>query len=73
MYGEDIDLSLKSLKKGYNNHYLGSLKIIHFKGESTTKDFIYFKRFYEAMYIYYTKHFNKYILSKYIYKILKSF
>lgn len=73
MYGEDIDLSLKSLKKGYNNHYLGSLKIIHFKGESTTKDFIYFKRFYEAMYIYYTKHFNKYILSKYIAFLLYKF
>ncbi len=37
MYGEDIDLSYKALKKGYSNYYLGDVKIIHFKGESTDK------------------------------------
>ncbi|HIP26962.1 MAG TPA: glycosyltransferase family 2 protein, partial [Flavobacteriaceae bacterium] len=33
MYGEDIDLSYKILKKGYKNYYLTDTKIIHYKGE----------------------------------------
>ena len=34
MYGEDIELSVKSKLKGYDNYYLGKNSIIHFKGES---------------------------------------
>ena len=34
MYGEDIDLSYKSLKSGYDNYYYGDVSVIHYKGES---------------------------------------
>ena len=58
MYGEDIDLSYKMLKKGYQNYYLGDVAAIHFKGESTVKDEVYIRRFYGAMRLFYTKHFS---------------
>lgn len=60
MYGEDIDLSYRILKAGYQNYYLGSTKVLHFKGESTTKDQVYLNRFFNAMYIFYKKHFKNY-------------
>ncbi|WNH09590.1 glycosyltransferase family 2 protein [Thalassobellus suaedae] len=59
MYGEDIDLSYKVLKKGYKNYYFGKAIIIHFKGESTLKDRYYARRFFGAMKIFYKKHFKK--------------
>lgn len=59
MYGEDIDLSYKFLKKGYQNYYLGSERVIHFKGESTVKNKKYRERFFGAMHLFYQKHFNK--------------
>jgi GT2 family glycosyltransferase len=59
MYGEDIDISYKVLKKGYDNYYYGKTVALHFKGESTLKDHTYAKRFYHAMHIFYKKHFNK--------------
>jgi len=59
MYGEDIDLSYKVLKKGYKNYYFSGTSVIHFKGESTLKDHTYAKRFYGAMKIFYKKHFRK--------------
>ena len=59
MYGEDIDLSYKVLKKGYNNYYFADTTIIHFKGESTLRDRFYAPRFYGAMQIFYKKHFHK--------------
>lgn len=62
MYGEDIDLSFKMLKSGFSNYYCGEATIIHYKGESTLKDKVYAKRFYEAMEIFYKKHFKKNIL-----------
>ena len=58
MYGEDIDLSYRVLKKGFTNWYYGKMSIIHFKGESTIKDEIYAKRFYGAMRLFYDKHFK---------------
>ncbi len=58
MYGEDIDLSYKVLKAGYENRYHGSTSVVHFKGESTLKDKAYAKRFYGAMQIFYNKHFK---------------
>lgn len=58
MYGEDIDLSYKLLKNGYQNYYLGTSKTIHFKGESTRKDVKYLKYFHGAMEIFYKKHFT---------------
>ena len=59
MYGEDIDLSYTALQHGYQNYYLGKLKVIHFKGESTVKDRKYLERFYGAMGLFYNKHFKK--------------
>lgn len=59
MYGEDIDLSYKILKAGYNNYYLSDTKIIHYKGESTKKGSInYVFVFYRAMIIFAKKHFS---------------
>ena len=37
MYGEDIDLSWRLLKGGWENHYFSETSIIHYKGESTKK------------------------------------
>lgn len=62
MYGEDIDLSYKVIKAGYDNYYYGETTIIHFKGESTLKDANYAKRFYGAMQIFYKKHFKQNIV-----------
>lgn len=58
MYGEDIDLSYRFEKNGYENYYFGETTIIHYKGESTSKDKVYLKRFYGAMKIFYQKHFT---------------
>lgn len=58
MYGEDIDLSYKLLKANYKNYYVGDVTVLHYKGESTTKDKTYLKRFYGAMHIFYKKHFK---------------
>ncbi len=50
MYAEDIDLSYRIQKSGYQNYYLGNITIVHFKGESTKKgSFQYVKVFYNAM------------------------
>lgn len=58
MYGEDIDLSYRILKGGYNNYYLPSV-ILHYKGESTVKSsFRYVHVFYEAMLIFFRKHYG---------------
>lgn len=58
MYGEDIDLSYCMLKSGRQNYYLPT-PILHYKGESTVKtSWRYVKRFYEAMLIFYNKHFK---------------
>jgi len=58
MYGEDIDLSYKIVKAGYDSYYYGEAEVIHYKGESTLKDKTYAKRFYGAMQIFYKKHFK---------------
>lgn len=58
MYGEDIDLSYRLLKGGYENWYL-PLSIIHYKGESTHKSsFRYVHVFYNAMLIFFGKHYS---------------
>ena len=57
MYGEDIDLSYRLLKGGFENWYLPS-KILHYKGESTQKSsFRYVHVFYDAMLIFFRKHY----------------
>lgn len=58
MYGEDIDLSYRAVKSGFDNYYFADTAIIHYKGESTGKDSIYIRRFYSAMQIFYKKHFK---------------
>ena len=58
MYGEDIDLSYRMLKGGYENWYLPET-ILHYKGESTQKSsFRYVHVFYEAMLIFFRKHYS---------------
>lgn len=58
MYGEDIDLSYRLLKAGYQNWYIPS-PILHYKGESTQKSsFRYVHVFYEAMFIFFRKHYG---------------
>ena len=56
MYGEDIDLSYRILKEGFDNYYYGKVSAIHFKGESTLKDKVYAQRFYGSMQLFYKKH-----------------
>ena len=58
MYGEDIDLSYRLLKGGWQNWYL-PLSITHFKGKSTYKsDYRYVHNFYQAMLIFFRKHYS---------------
>ncbi|MFV8345388.1 glycosyltransferase family 2 protein [Flavobacterium sp. ZB4P13] len=58
MYSDDIDLSYRILQKGKSNYYFHETTVIHYKGESTVKDETYMKRFQEAMYFFYKKHFS---------------
>ncbi|MDD2960833.1 MAG: glycosyltransferase family 2 protein [Muribaculaceae bacterium] len=67
MYGEDIDLSYRITEKGYSNYYLPQA-IIHYKGESTKKDsYKYVKVFYEAMLIFFKKHYPHYSSPYYLF------
>lgn len=60
MYGEDIDLSHRMRLSGYHNFYIPT-KILHYKGESTQKSsYKYVHVFYEAMLIFFKKHYNHY-------------
>ena len=60
MYGEDIDFSYRILQAGYHNYYLGTVTILHYKGESTDKySFKYIKHFYDAMKIFSKKHYPR--------------
>lgn len=62
MYGEDIDLSYRLLKSGRKNYYVPT-PIVHYKGESTQKNsYRYVHVFYEAMLIFFRKHFRHYSL-----------
>jgi GT2 family glycosyltransferase len=62
MYGEDIDLSYRILNANYKNYYFADTTIIHYKGESTLKNINYVKDFYNAMQLFYKKHFKSNIL-----------
>lgn len=58
MYGEDIDLSYRLLQAGWKNAYVPT-PILHYKGESTQKSsYRYVHIFYEAMLIFFDKHFS---------------
>lgn len=70
MYGEDIDLSYRLLDNGFENWYL-PVKILHYKGESTQKSsFKYVHVFYEAMIIFFQKHYSH--LSFWLYVPIKT-
>jgi len=59
MYGEDVDLSYRIQKAGYQNYYFPHTTIIHYKGESTKKGSLnYVKMFYKSMSIFADKHFS---------------
>ena len=58
MYGEDIDLSYRLLKSGWENWFVPA-DIIHYKGESTQKtSFNYVHVFYNAILIFMRKHYS---------------
>ena len=58
MYGEDIDLSYRILKGGFENWYVPA-SIVHYKGESTQKSsYRYVHVFYQAMLIFFRKHYG---------------
>ena len=57
MYGEDVDLSITIGKLGLKNWYLGDLKILHYKGESSKeKNEKYYEIFFQAMKLFLKKH-----------------
>ena len=57
MYGEDVDLSVRTLKSGHKNICDTSAKVIHFKGESTDKkQLTYNYHFYNAVKLFLEKH-----------------
>ena len=60
MYGEDIDFSYRIQQAGYHNYFLGTVTILHYKGESTDKySFKHIKYFYDAMKIFSKKHYPR--------------
>ena len=59
LYGEDIDLSYRIQKAGFENHYFAETQIIHFKGESSARNqFSRLKFFYQAMLVFVQKHYH---------------
>lgn len=59
MYGEDIDFSWRIRLAGFENYYLPSARIIHYKGESTRKGSMnYVYTFYNAMVIFTKRYFS---------------
>lgn len=59
LYGEDIDLSYRIRKAGYENHYFSGVTIIHFKGESShDHEWVRVKFFYRAMQTFVHKHYT---------------
>ncbi|RYY20517.1 MAG: glycosyltransferase [Cytophagaceae bacterium] len=58
MYGEDIDLSYRLTRGGWQNWYFPGTRILHYKGESTKRTSVnYVFVFYRAMVIFAQKHF----------------
>lgn len=59
LYGEDIDLSYRIQRAGWQNHYFAGTQIIHFKGESSDrKKLDHVKFFYSAMLVFVQKHYK---------------
>ncbi len=67
MYGEDVDLSYRIQKSGFENYYFPEITLLHFKGESTQKkSAFYVKHFYGAMQLFIDKHFKDKIARPFI-------
>lgn len=59
LYGEDIDLSFRIRKAGYQNLYFAGVTIVHFKGESSGNNRLrHVKYFYEAMLVFVRIHYQ---------------
>lgn len=59
LYGEDIDLSYRIKKAGFENFYFSGTCIIHFKGESSNDAALSrVKHFYTAMQVFVQKHYR---------------
>ena len=59
MFGEDIDLSYRITKAGWNNYYFPATTMIHFKGQSTDKaGKAYQQHFYGAMILFIRKYYR---------------
>jgi GT2 family glycosyltransferase len=60
MYTEDVDLSYRIQKAGYQNIYYPDATLVHYKGESTRKATIsYVRIFNEALATFVKKHYSK--------------
>lgn len=58
MYGEDVDLSRRILDLNYENHYLGTVTILHYKGASTDRySSRYNQYFYNSMKLFVEKYY----------------
>jgi GT2 family glycosyltransferase len=58
MYGEDLDWCWRSVRAGYQNYYVPDTSIVHYHGGSSKKRPLRSAyHFYEAMYLFYDKHF----------------
>lgn len=69
MYGEDIDFSFSVLKTDRKNFYFPETTVIHYKGESTSRDKKYLKRFQQGMDLFYEKNFSPSLFFTYFMKI----
>jgi GT2 family glycosyltransferase len=57
MYGEDVDLSRRILDLNYENHYLGTVTILHYKGASTDRHSRHYNQyFYNSMKLFVEKY-----------------
>lgn len=67
MYGEDLDICLRTKKLGFRNYYYPGTSILHFKGQSSkTRRFRTFVEFYSAMLIFAKKHHNYHLPTAFI-------
>lgn len=67
MYAEDIDLSCRIQKSNFKNYCFADTTIIHFKGESTTKQSAdYLHNFYGTMVLFVKKHYPEFSGSLYV-------
>ena len=58
LYGEDLDFCYRALQKGWNVIYYPEAKITHFKGRSSHRSRKSLYHYYEAMGIFYRKHYG---------------